>query len=1552
MFQCKSTGHCIPIERVCDNITDCNDGSDEEHHMCKVDKELKHVECHAPNRTCLGKDLYMICLEISKFCDHKRDCFNGTDEGGLCDADLCFHGSSCRGSCHNLPDGPGYTCYCPPPLILSSDASTCTEATPACEQWGVCSQKCIPLKTGFRCDCEPGYTLESDGFTCKSDDPHEPYIIFSNRHEIRTVYLNPTPNGFTGKPLLTGLKNTIALDFYYSPDDMDMVFWTDVMDDKIYRGYIIMNSLTNIEVVVQTGLATAEGLAVDWIGKNLYWVESNLDQIEVARLNGSFRCTLIAGQMVSPRAIALDPRFGLIFWTDWDSELPRIERAYMDGKGRRIIHRVDQTNGAWPNGLVLDYDLQRVYWIDARSDSLNTISYDGLDFHEVLRGNEYLTHPFAVSLFGNYVYWTDWRTNSVIRANKWNGTQVKIVQRALTQPFDLKVYHPSRQPTDNITTQCSINNGGCSHLCLISLNNTYSCKCPHITKLAADNKTCLPNERVLLISRPNEIKGVDLDEPYYHTIPPINLPKVISAGEIDFDAKERKIYWADSQLNEVKRALIAGSGVETIIDTIIEHPSGFSIDWISRNLFVSSQEMNRAKIYVCNLNGEYISEIITDEIYSPQSLVVDPFEGLIIWADHGIEGENNMKESVIAMSNMAGDNITKLVTKSIDQLLYKPVSLFIDFDSTPNRLYWVNLGNSIQWVDLETRKIETIWEKKLIEPSTLTVYKDILLFSSSTDNSIHKINKDTGHNHTILRNNTDEILAMRVYDSLSQKGTNLCHINNGNCSHLCLLVSKDNRICKCAIGFSIDPKNETNCIGEDQILIYSWNWGLKGTSILPNNSSDNDTSDDVLLPPISKVLMATSIDFNYDDGFIYWVDNDDGSISRIKRDTTNFETIIHGVEKIEGFTIDWIAKNIYWIDSEYDVIEVARLNGSLRFVVLSGNMDKPSTIVVHPLLGYIFWSDNGLIQPRIERALLDGSHRTVIVNSSINIINDLAIDYLNDKIYWCDSHSDVIERMDLDGGNREVIISGESKLESPISLIVYETFIFWADTNYLNGSIMRADKDNANNTIVPIQTKLGDHVKDIQIFYKRPTTNDNPCFANNGGCQELCFYRGPNFNNSYKCACAHGKISESDNKTCEQYDAFVMFSRVTEIDSIHLDDENNLNSPYPSITNKDLMKNVIGLAFDYTQKRIIYSDIQRGRINWCFFNGTNHQTLVEKQGSVEGIVYDSFFGELYWTSNSDASINRLNLHKSNSSIEKIIRLGADDRPRGIAVDVCGLRVYWTNWNNKNPSIQRAYLSGFDVHSIITTQIKMPNGITLDHKLQKLYWTDARLDKIERCNLDGTERTVILREHPQHPFDVAVFGNWLYWTDWVAHAVVRANKFTGSEVVKLRRNVQRPMGIVAVANDTEDCTLNPCSTLNGGCEDICAVSLNGTVLCSCFKGRQLTSDGKTCAVNNSNCTKFEYQCGNGVCIPFELTCNGKSDCSDQSDENLNYCATRDCIPEFFKCNNNRCILVSKKCDGHADCDDGRDEANCACNENQFKCKDGPCIGKSFRCDSGI
>lgn len=69
------------------------------------------------------------------------------------------------------------------------------------------------------------------------------------------------------------------------------------------------------------------------------------------------------------------------------------------------------------------------------------------------------------------------------------------------------------------------------------------------------------------------------------------------------------------------------------------------------------------------------------------------------------------------------------------------------------------------------------------------------------------------------------------------------------------------------------------------------------------------------------------------------------------------------------------------------------------------------------------------------------------------------------------------------------------------------------------------------------------------------------------------------------------------------------------------------------------------------------------------------------------------------------------------------------------------KMYWTNWNDHQASIMTSYLSGWEMKNIVTTDIKTPNGLTIDHPTKKLYWSDARLDKIERCNFDGSNRVV-------------------------------------------------------------------------------------------------------------------------------------------------------------------------------------------------------------------
>jgi len=61
--------------------------------------------------------------------------------------------------------------------------------------------------------------------------------------------------------------------------------------------------------LVERDISTPDGLAVDWVHKNLYWTDTGNNRIEVVSLkNTEWRQTLIKDGMDEPRAIVVDPR--------------------------------------------------------------------------------------------------------------------------------------------------------------------------------------------------------------------------------------------------------------------------------------------------------------------------------------------------------------------------------------------------------------------------------------------------------------------------------------------------------------------------------------------------------------------------------------------------------------------------------------------------------------------------------------------------------------------------------------------------------------------------------------------------------------------------------------------------------------------------------------------------------------------------------------------------------------------------------------------------------------------------------------------------------------------------------------------------------------------------------------------------------------------------------------------------------------------------------------------------------------------------------------------
>ena len=61
-----------------------------------------------------------------------------------------------------------------------------------------------------------------------------------------------------------------------------------------------------------TPVQLPDGLAVDWISKNIYWTDDDAHSIEVAHTNGSNRRLIANTDLENPRGIAVHPHYGFV----------------------------------------------------------------------------------------------------------------------------------------------------------------------------------------------------------------------------------------------------------------------------------------------------------------------------------------------------------------------------------------------------------------------------------------------------------------------------------------------------------------------------------------------------------------------------------------------------------------------------------------------------------------------------------------------------------------------------------------------------------------------------------------------------------------------------------------------------------------------------------------------------------------------------------------------------------------------------------------------------------------------------------------------------------------------------------------------------------------------------------------------------------------------------------------------------------------------------------------------------------------------------------------
>ena len=198
----------------------------------------------------------------------------------------------------------------------------------------------------------------------------------------------------------------------------------------------------------------------------------------------------------------------------------------MDGSSRSVIV---STELGWPNGLTLDYSTQTLYWADAQLDKLERSNVDGSMRTRLITPTNVVLHPFGITFYRSRLYWSDWEANAIFTAPasstlmdttsffgglRFDPMQLHVVDER-RQPFgiELCLSHNLSDISYNICSMytktvlllqilythsgavsnpCAVNNGGCSHLCLLSSTSArrYTCACNAGMVLGSDGRTC------------------------------------------------------------------------------------------------------------------------------------------------------------------------------------------------------------------------------------------------------------------------------------------------------------------------------------------------------------------------------------------------------------------------------------------------------------------------------------------------------------------------------------------------------------------------------------------------------------------------------------------------------------------------------------------------------------------------------------------------------------------------------------------------------------------------------------------------------------------------------------------------------------------------------------------------------------------------------------------------------------------------------------------------------------------------------------------------------